>query len=123
MNWDITVQQSNTLNDRRKDTVLAVSEVTGLAGKRRYVVIDDRDNVATVMETLKKGESIEASTKNITLLKDIPEGHKFALSRIPKGEYIIKYGEWIGRATTEIPVGDHVHIHNVEDIVDEVRKL
>jgi hypothetical protein len=94
-----------------------------LAGKRRYVVVDDRDNVATVVETLKKGEVIEASMKNITLLRDIPERHKFALLRIPKGGYIIKYGEWMGRAITEIPVGDHVHIHNVEDIVDEVRKL
>ena len=94
-----------------------------MAGKRRYVVVDDRDNVATVVEMLKEGEIIEASMKSIMLLRDIPEGHKFALSRITKGGYIIKYGEWIGRATTEIPVGDHVHIHNVEDIVDEVRKL
>lgn len=100
-----------------------VSEVTELAGKRRYVVVDDRDNVATVVEMLKEGEVIEAGMKNIKLLRDIPEGHKFALSRIPKGGYIIKFGEWIGRATAEIPVGDHVHIHNVEDIVDEVRKL
>jgi altronate dehydratase small subunit len=106
-----------------KDRVAVVSEVTGLAGKRRYVIVDDRDNVATVVEMLKKGEVIEVGTKNITLLRDIPEGHKFTLSRIPKGGYIIKYGEWIGRAKTEIPVGDHAHIHNVEDIVDEVRKL
>ena len=27
-----------------------------MAGTRRYVVVDERDNVATVVETLKKGE-------------------------------------------------------------------
>ena len=94
-----------------------------MAGKRRYVVVDEHDNVATVVEPLRRGEVIEAGMKNITLLRDIPEGHKFALSRISKGGYIIKYGEWVGRATTEIQIGDYVHIHNVEDIVDEVRKL
>jgi len=84
--------------------------------------VDDRDNVATVVEPLHKGEIVETEKMRITLLKAIPEGHKFALVEIPKGGYIVKYGEWIGRATTNIPVGDHVHVHNVEDIVDEVRK-
>jgi altronate dehydratase len=99
------------------------SEVPGLAGKRRYVVINEKDNVATVVENLRKAEVVEVGAKNITLLRDIPEGHKFTLSRIPKGKYVVKYGEWIGRATVEIPAGDHAHVHNIEDIVDEVRKL
>ena len=51
----------------------------------------------------------------------IPYGHKFALREIPQG-IMIKYGAQIGRATAPISKGDHVHIHNVEDIVNEVRK-
>ena len=94
-----------------------------MEGARRYVVVDERDNVATVVETLKKGEVMETSLGRLKLLRDIPEGHKFALYRIPKGGYVVKYGEWIGRATVDIPAGDHTHVHNVEDIVDEVRKL
>jgi len=94
-----------------------------MTGTRRYVVVDERDNVATVVETLKKGAVMETNVGKVKLLRDIPEGHKFALSKIPKGNYVVKYGEWIGRATAEIPAGDHVHVHNVEDIVDEVRKL
>ena len=94
-----------------------------MACTRRYVVVDEKDNVATVVETLKKGEVLETSAGKIRLLRDIQEGHRFALSKIPKGGYIVKYGEWIGRATADIPTGDHVHVHNVEDIVDEVRKL
>jgi len=93
-----------------------------LAGTRRYVVVDERDNVATVVETHKKGEVVETQTGKVKLLKDIPEGHKFALTKIPKGVYVVKYGEWIGRATADISAGDHAHVHNVEDIVDEVRK-
>lgn len=93
-----------------------------MAGTRRYVVVDERDNVATVVETHRKGEVVETQTGKVKLLKDIPEGHKFALTKIPKGAYVVKYGEWIGRATADIPAGDHAHVHNVEDIVDEVRK-
>lgn len=92
-------------------------------GTCRYVVVDEKDNVATAVETLKKGEIIETSLGRVKLLRDIPEGHKFALYRIPKGGYVIKYGESIGRAIAEIPAGDHAHVHNIEDIVDEVRKL
>jgi altronate dehydratase len=94
-----------------------------MTGTRRYVVVDERDNVATVVETLRKGEDVETSAVKIKLIRDIPEGHKLALTKIPKGSYVVKYGEWIGRATADIPAGDHAHVHNVEDIVDEVRKL
>jgi altronate dehydratase len=56
------------------------------------------------------------------LTHDIPFGHKFALQDIPQDGYVTKYGAWIGRATLSISRGDHVHVHNVEDIVDEIRK-
>jgi altronate dehydratase len=116
---DITVRPSNTL----KGDGGFLIKVIVMAGTRRYVVVDERDNVATVVETLRKGEVLETRAGMIKLLRDIPEGHKFALTKIPRGAYVVKYGEWIGRATTDIPAGDHTHVHNVEDIVDEVRKL
>ena len=90
--------------------------------RRRYIVDDERDNVATAIIDLKKGESFKTKSGEVVLLKSIRYGHKFALVDIPNGEFVIKYGEQIGRATLHIPRGDHVHVHNVEDIVDEVRK-
>jgi len=51
---------------------------------------------------------------SVTLTNDIPYGHKIALTDIPKGEAIVKYGEHIGIATTDIRAGQHVHVHNVE---------
>ncbi|RLG06284.1 MAG: D-galactarate dehydratase, partial [Thaumarchaeota archaeon] len=47
---------------------------------------------------------------------DIPFGHKLAIREIPRGEEIIKYGEVIGRATRDIEIGEHVHVHNVESL-------
>jgi altronate hydrolase len=93
-----------------------------MTDRRRYVIVDARDNVATAVEPLNGGEAMNTERGRVILLTRIPEGHKFALAEIPKDGYVVKYGEWIGRAKIQIPKGDHVHVHNVEDIVDEVRK-
>lgn len=45
---------------------------------------------------------------------DIPAGHKRALSDIPKGSPVIKYGNPIGYAKENISKGDWVHVHNVK---------
>lgn len=50
---------------------------------------------------------------------DIPAGHKYALVDIKKGEFVIKYGEIIGRATKDIKAGEWVHTHNVRSHLDE----
>lgn len=68
-----------------------------------FVVINEKDNV---------GISLAGTDK-------IPAGHKFALRDIKKGEYIIKYGEIIGRATEDIPKGEWAHTHNVKSHLDE----
>lgn len=49
----------------------------------------------------------------------IPAGHKYALIPIAKGEYVVKYGEIIGRATQDIAQGEWVHTHNVKSHLDE----
>ena len=50
---------------------------------------------------------------------NIPAGHKYALKDIKKGETIIKYGQIIGRASTDIKEGEWVHTHNVKSHLDE----
>ena len=49
----------------------------------------------------------------------IPAGHKVALRDIPKGQYVIKYGQVIGRATMDIQKGDWIHSHNLRTQLDE----
>ncbi len=51
------------------------------------------------------------SNDNVEL--DIKSGQKKALRDIKCGEKVIKYGEAIGHATSDIKEGEHVHMHNV----------
>jgi altronate dehydratase small subunit len=84
------------------------------------IMINEKDNVATALRDIEKGEAIGvgmAEKIHEILIKDpIPYGHKFAAEDIVKGENIIKYGEVIGRATRDIASGAHAHIQNIESL-------
>ncbi len=45
---------------------------------------------------------------------NLDDGHKYAARDIKCGENIIKYGNPIGHATSDIKKGEHVHTHNVK---------
>jgi len=85
--------------------------------KKDYHVINEKDNVATALKLLKAGTEVslgvQGCIEKITLLSDIPMGHKFALKDMEEGEAVIKYGEPIGQTTAKITRGEHVHVHNV----------
>ncbi len=87
---------------------------------RRALVMDPRDNVATVLSDVEAGTmiTVEVDGKTLRLAVDesIPFGHKFATKDIPKGEAVCKYGEIIGKTTEPIRAGQHVHTHNVESV-------
>lgn len=76
------------------------------------------DNVATVVVQIDGGEEIIVETDKqkfvVHVMENIPFGHKFAIRDISKGDLIIKYGEPIGAARTDIKTGQHVHVHNLE---------
>ena len=93
-----------------------------MLGGRKAIIVDFRDNVATAIESLKAGDQIETKRGKVILLNNIPYGHKFAVANIPKGEYVVKYGAPIGRSVESILAGTHVHVHNVTDPSDEIRK-
>lgn len=80
---------------------------------KSVLVISERDNVATALEALEPGRRLEIRDTTVTVVDPIPRGHKIALAAIAAGEAVIKYGSPIGLATTDIVIGDHVHIHNV----------
>ncbi|MBN1321290.1 MAG: UxaA family hydrolase [Thermoleophilia bacterium] len=86
----------------------------------RFVVADGRDNVATAVTPIAKGEAVSAGTRDgreaLTVDDDIPLGHKFALRLIERGGIVVKYGETIGVASAPIALGEHVHVHNVEGL-------
>lgn len=82
----------------------------------KFIVLSERDNVATALENIPIGSEIQIPLKNnlVKLKQEIQFGHKFALEDILKGDRIIKYGETIGVATCNILKGFHVHVHNLE---------
>lgn len=81
---------------------------------KAVLVISDRDNVATALETLEPGRRLDVDGRTaITVAERIQSGHKIALQAIGAGEPVIKYGSPIGTATVAIAAGQHVHVHNV----------
>ena len=59
------------------------------------------------------GAKISQAGFDLEVKNQIPRGHKIAIKPIKKNEGVIKYGERMGHATTDIAVGEHVHVHNV----------
>ena len=78
------------------------------------------DDVGVAVRDLSKGEQVEGvymdndSSITITLVSDVPLGHKVALRDMPEGHMCIEYGEIIGRITQPVKQGDHVHTHNIK---------
>ncbi len=77
---------------------------------KKTIVISPNDSVGVALCLLSKGES----TDGVLLSEDIEKGHKFALKDIKSGEKVIKYGEVIGIASSDIKAGEHVHTHNMK---------
>ena len=100
--------------------------------KRKAIIVNPKDNVATGLTDLEAGDVVEMEIDkrviSMTLVDPIPLGHKFSLTRIKSDSPIIKYGEIIGKATTDIQPGQHVHVHNIGstraggDLAKEVKK-
>ena len=84
----------------------------------KYIKINPADNVAVALEDLSKGEVVEG----VTLLVDIPRGHKIVLQDIKAGENVIKYGFPIGHVTRPAAAGtmvDHSCIKtNLEGLLE-----
>lgn len=86
--------------------------------KLQAIVMKAKDNVCTVVEAVAAGATVSMDINGaihyVTAGDSIPLGHKLAIRDIQQGDIIVKYGEIIGRATQNIAVGRHVHVHNLE---------
>ncbi|WP_461211403.1 UxaA family hydrolase [Desulfocurvus sp. DL9XJH121] len=81
--------------------------------------IDEKDNVVTALSECAAGDEVVVKFKggetSYTCNQDVPFGHKIAIADVPKDGRVVKYGEEIGSASSDIKVGDWVHTHNVVD--------
>jgi hypothetical protein len=80
---------------------------------RAALVISERDNVATALEVLDAGRTLDLAGHHVVVQERIASGHKVALVPIAAGEAVLKYGSPIGTATADIAAGAHVHTHNL----------
>jgi altronate dehydratase small subunit len=84
------------------------------------IMLRENDNVATALRDLAAGEEIVVGVQEHSIQVRVGQpilfGHKLAVTEIGRGEYILKYGEVIGRATQAIPAGCHAHVHNIESL-------
>lgn len=76
-----------------------------------YVKIKDQDNVAILVQDIKAGTEV---MEGLTARQDIMQAHKIALSDIPKGGEVIRYGVVLGYAINPIQKGDWINEHMLE---------
>jgi len=85
----------------------------------RALVAHSADNVATMLTSGTEGGVVQLigdafeDYGRIPLAEAVPVDHKLAIRSIAAGEQVTKFGASIGRASTEIAAGSHVHVHNL----------
>jgi altronate hydrolase len=72
-------------------------------------IVHADDHVGIALRPITAGETVSGVAARMA----IPKGHKMALKAIAAGDDVRKYGWPIGKATTAIEPGDHVHTHNL----------
>lgn len=75
------------------------------------IKLNAKDDVIIARQPIAKGTYL--SIDNVTVLMDIPEGHKIAICDIKKDFPVKRYGQIIGFAKQPIKAGEHVHVHNI----------
>lgn len=84
----------------------------------QYIQINPIDNVVVAIEELYAGNTLDINKQKITLLENIPAGHKVALQNFKTGDFIIKYGAPIGHAREAITAGSWVNEKNIKTNLD-----
>ncbi len=74
----------------------------------RTLRLNPNDNVIVAVDTVEVG----AGPEGVTARQRVMRGHKMATAATAKGAAILKFGQIIGFASSDIAPGDHVHTHN-----------
>lgn len=85
-----------------------------------FIKINKDDNVAVALKPIDKGTVVNIAGTEVTTVENIPQGHKFAIKPISKGDSVIKYGFRIGYAQADVAVGAWIHTHNLKTALGEL---
>lgn len=80
----------------------------------RLLLLSPGDNVLVLRGQIEAGEEIAVEGERVRIPVRLGLGHKLARRAIAPGEKVVKYAAPIGSATAAIPVGAHVHLHNLK---------
>jgi arabinonate dehydratase len=87
------------------------------------VLVSPRDNVAVVKSALAAGEVVAlGADRPVVLTGPVTPGHRFATRAIPRGEFVLQYGQPIG-TSLGIVAGDPISHANMSNEVPLVREL
>ena len=79
-----------------------------------FVRLHPEDNIAVAARRVPEGTKFSFDgTGDLVTAETIDLGHKITLRPVETGQPIKKFGQTIGFASTPIPVGGWVHVHNV----------
>ena len=76
--------------------------------------INPADNVVVAIQPQSAGAVITVGGKKITVLEDVPAGHKIAIKDLAEGEDVIKYGFPIGHAKEAKAAGSWMNENNIK---------
>jgi altronate hydrolase len=76
--------------------------------------INPADNVVVAIQPQSAGAVIDVDGAKITVLEDVPAGHKIAIKDIAEGENVIKYGFPIGHAREAKKAGSWMNENNIK---------
>lgn len=79
----------------------------------RLLLLHPGDSVFVLRDQVAAGETVWVGDRAAVFPLALGLGHKIARIAVAKGGQVIKYGAPIGRATSDIAPGDHVHLHNL----------
>lgn len=80
---------------------------------KNWIKINAADNTIVCLADMKKGETLNVDTSEITVLQDTPRGHKIAISDLKIGDNVIKYGYPIGHVVENVKAGTWINENNI----------
>lgn len=87
------------------------------------IVVNPKDNVAVVKNEIPANLSVRLSNDKTVMIKQgVPLGHRFAVRDIPKGKFVLQYGQPIG-TSLGINAGEWITHDNMSNEVPIVRDL
>ncbi|OYP34619.1 UxaA family hydrolase [Rhodopirellula sp. MGV] len=87
------------------------------------ILLHESDNVAIAVADLSAGTDVSLGSHHFRTQSIIPRGHKVSVCEIPVHTPVLKYGQPIGKSSTTIAAGSHVHSHNLVDHHDVTEKV